>query len=281
MTPSQIYIYTIGHSSNLVDEHLDCLESSEIMPDMVTLELPDVDDPKKDISNGWRELLKQSPMTGFAWYCIRRENKQMYENTGGTSDRINSEFEVGRRFANDRGIPSANVDLPRAEVASRYATWLNRFHDAWTLIIAVVLSVILALIVVVFSLGGLSNLIQNGVTLTSFLAFLVVGVFGWGFLRYGVHLPLKAVGNVGQRYTERIREIRDKEMYERILEEAKTHNAESILLVAGVNHFDGIRSCAAKDGVDCLEIESPAVADYDGDFKNFTVEDFEKLIEGK
>lgn len=258
-------VYTIAHGIDTVEDHLDNLDSADISPEFVALELPDVDDINDDITSYSQGLIRQSPATGIGWYIVKYASKREYKKTDNTADRRDSEFEAGRQYADQHGIPHDRVDLSYSEVARRYATWPRRLRDTVVLLIGIGLTAAAWLITFLLGLDSLVILVNQGLTLPEIRR----AALGLGFaavLGYGGRLPaLFAIGKIGRWFRDTIRDIRDEAMYRQITNLAEERSATEGLLIVGANHFSGVEGLAGQDGVECRQIESPATSRYDGE----------------
>jgi len=277
MPLSRLAIYTTAHGIDSVDDHLDQLETSDFSPEFVALELPDVEDVTEDIDSFKRKLARQSPATGLVWYIVERINKQEYENTEGTADRGDAEFQAGRQYADQHNILDVAVDLDRGEVANQYVTWPRRLRDAVVLLIGIAVTVAVWVVALLLAFGGLQNLVEYGLTSKGILAA-VLGVGVAVILGHAGRLPtLYAIGKIGYWFRDAIRDLRDEAMYERLKEIAAERSATDGLLIVGAGHFSGISVLAEQDGVDCWQIESPAISRYDGDLDGISPQEMSEL----
>lgn len=79
----------------------------------------------------------------------------------------------------------------------------------------------------------------------------------------GCFSALYTIGKIDRWFRDTIREIRDDVMYDQIRRIAREQSASEGLLITGVAHFSGIETLAEQDGVECWQIESPAVSRYE------------------
>lgn len=59
----------------------------------------------------------------------------------------------------------------------------------------------------------------------------------------------------------------------------REQSASEGLLIAGATHFSGIEALAEQNGVECWQIESPAVSRYEGDLDELSPREIEDLAE--
>lgn len=277
MPLDRLAVYTIAHGIDSVEDHLNRLDSADISPEFVVLELPDVENVNKDITSYSKKLIRQSPATGVAWYIVEYASKREYKKTDNTADRVDSEFEAGRQYADQHGIPHERVDLSRSEIAKRYATWPRRLRDTAVLLIGIGITIAAWLIAFPLGLGSLVSLVNRGLTLSGTLN----AALGIGFaavLGYGGRLPaLFAVGKIGRWFRDTTGEPREEAMYNQITNIAEDRSKTEGLLIVGANHFSEIKSLADRDGVECWQIESPASARYDGDLDSVSPQEMSEL----
>jgi len=277
MPLSPLAIYTTAHGIDPVDDHIDQLETSDFSPEFVALELPDVEGVTEDIDSFKRKLARQSPATGLVLYIVERINKQEYENTEGTANRGDAEFEAGRRYADQHNIPDMAVDLDRAKVANQYATWPRRLRDTVVLLIGIALAIAMWVGAPLFALSGVQPLVEHGLTsqraLDAVMGVGLAAALGYG----GLFTTRLAIGKIGQWFLDAIRDFRNEAMYERLKETAAKRSATDGLLIIGAAHFSGISALAEQDGVDCWQIESPAITRYDGDLDGISPQEVSEL----
>ena len=275
MPLSRLYIYSIAHSVDSVEDHLARLESADISPGLVALELPE----SGAADGGIRSILKQSPATGIAWWYVARRRRQTYQSTEIVSGRPDTEFEAGRRFADEIGVPAVPVDLPHSEFAERYATWWRRLRDTLVLVGGYALAVAIASIGVLYTLVGLTAALGGGMSVME-VAYLLTGLLVIGFTYYRRKaLVIAPIGTVARWYRDRLREIRDEVMYDNIVRGSQNEKADSVLLVVGAAHATGIISHAEHNGIEYEVIESPAIENYEGDLDGITLERLAELLE--
>lgn len=274
MQLSCLYIYGIAHAVDSVEDHLAKLESADINPGVVALELPE----SGRVDGGVRSLLRESPATGIAWWYVVRRRRQTRQSNEGVSGRPDTEFEAGRRFADDIGAPVVPVDLPRDEVAGRYATWWRRIRDGMMLVGGLGFIAGTILFWILFTGWGLAAA-SNGSISNSGPFALLSGLLVIGYISANREFLLFPVGVVARWYLDRIREIRDEVMYDNIICASRKERAESVLLVVGAAHASGIASHAGLDGVEYEVLESPLVESYDGELDGITLEELIELSE--
>jgi hypothetical protein len=269
MSLSRLAIYTTAHGTDPVQAHLNRLEAADISPEIVAVELPDVDDVTEDINSLSRELLKRSPATGLVWHLVERINKREYENTDSTADRNDAEFEAGKQYADQHDIPHVAADLGRADIAARYATWTRRFRDAVVLLVGIGTAVTVWGLAALLALVGVGVLFNRGLTLPGLLGA-VIGVGSGVVLFYGGRfVALYTIGKIGRWFRDTIRDIRDEAMYDRLKTASTDHTATEALLIVGASHFSGIDALASQDDVTCWQIESPAIEHLREDYDRF------------
>jgi len=279
MSLGRLAVYTTGHGIDSVEAHLDRLDSADASPEFVALELPDVDNINEDLASFSRKVAKRSPATGIVWHIIERIEKRGYEKTDNKADREDAEFEAGRQYADQHGIPHDEVDLKRSEIAKRYATWPHRLRDAAVLLIGSGITVAVWGIAALCGLGGIVVLANHGFTLQGILsAALRVGLAF--ILLYLGRLPaLFAIGKIGYWFLDTIREHRDEAMYRQIKDLSEERSATEGLLIVGANHFSGIKAITEQDNVECWQIESPAISRYDGELERISPQEISELTQ--
>lgn len=279
MELSRLIIYATAHGIDPVQDHVSRLENSEISPDIVALELPNVNSVEEDINSFSLKITKQSPATGLVWHIIERVKSQEYEDSDQTASRGDSEFEAGRQYADEHEIPHFNVDLDRYSIADRYASWPRRIRDSVTLLLGASITLAMLILALFFGIGSLGILLEQGLTRRGIWQALF-GVAATGiFLLISRSAVKSTLRKIGRWFRDTIREIRDKEMYSRIRRIAREESAEEVLLIAGAAHFSGIKALADKDELTCRQIESPSVSAYEGDLEELTLNELEELLE--
>lgn len=281
MSLSRLGIYTTAHGLDSVQDHLDQLQDADISPEFVALELPDVDDVNEDIHSFSRELAKRSPATGFAWYIIERIHIRAYENTDNTSDRGDAEYEAGRRYAIQHDIQHVAVDLERSKVAKRYATWPRRIRDAAVVLAGGLITLTLWAVALFIALGGFLAFSNQRLTQQGILSVILAVGIAVVLVYVGRLSALYTIGKIGRWFRDTIREMRDDVMYDQICRISREQSASEGLLIAGAAHFSEIEALAEQDGVECWQIESPAISRYDGDLDEFSPRKMEDLAEPK
>jgi hypothetical protein len=279
MPLSRLAIYTTAHGLDSVQDHHDQLEAADISPDFIALELPDVDDVNKDIHSFSRKLAKQSPATGFAWYIIERIHIRAYKDTDHTAARGDAEYEAGRQYANQHDIPHIAVDLERSKVAERYATWPRRIRDTTVLLAGGGFALALWAVALYLTLGGLLALFNQGFTQQGILSILLAGIIAAVLMYAGRFSAFYTIGKIGRWFRDTIREVRDDVMYDQTRRIGREHSASEGLLITGAAHFSGIEALAEQDGVECWQIESPAVSRYEGYLDELSPQEMEELAE--
>jgi hypothetical protein len=277
MTLSNLAVYTTAHGIDPVKTHIVQLEDADVSPDIVGLELPDVDDVNENIDSFVHELAKRSPSTAFTWYIVERINKKAYQSTSDTADRGDSEFEAGKQYADRHDIPHISVDLGRHEIAERYATWPRRIRDSIVLLIGLLVAMALWLIAVGAVLNGLATLYNYGFSSRGVGGITLGILFAVGLTLAGRFTILYAVGKIGYWFRDALREIRDEAMYENLSTRSAADSPDTGLLIVGAAHFSGIKSIAEADGTECWQIESPAITRYDGELDGLSPSELSEI----
>lgn len=66
-------------------------------------------------------------------------------------------------------------------------------------------------------------------------------------------------------------------MYHQITDLSEEKSPTRSLLIVGASHFSGIKTLAGQDGVECWQIESPAISRYDGDLDEISPQEMSEL----
>lgn len=281
MSLTHLAVYTTAHGIDQVESHLEQFEHANISPDIIGLELPDVDDVNENIGSLVRGLARRSPATAFTWYLVERINKKAYQNTSNTADIGGSEFQAGKQYANRYGIPYVSVDLGRDEIAERYATWPRRIRDSIVLLIGLLVATILWVLALGAILNGLATVYNYGLSSRGIVGIALGMILGVGLTLAGRFAVLYVVDKIGNWFLVTLREMRNDAMYAKFKASSSANSANTGLLIVGAAHFSGIESIAESNDIECWKIESPAISRYDGELDGISPSEMSELAPSK
>ena len=279
--PSHIWVYTTFHGADTVEVHLDVLDKADIDPDVVALEVPESGIVSTGAQSLPREALKRSPATGLLLRWASNQHREDFEASSLVSDRGDSEFEAGRQFAADRGVPVVNADLARDEICRQYFSPWRVVRDTVAVLLGLGTFLVSAMLVVVGAFLALGSVLEFGFS-SSGVFGVVLGAFivFVGYLFFSNWLPRIVSYLWGdlvlKSFIEGIRSVRDAAMFETITDSCDVAR-DTVLLVVGKSHFEGIAGLADEQGIVCEEIESPAVGDFETVPENPTIKDLEEI----
>lgn len=252
MTIEEIYVYETAHKADPVDVHLEELSDWDISPDFIGLELPSDGE-----LNGLRPIVKRSPATAIVLYLVTKLQTRFQTRGPSNASRDDAEYEAGRQFADELGVPAENVDRNRSALYSEYFTWPRRLWD--TLLFAGVIAA--ALFAIMLVLMVIIGLVRFGITAPA------VGITLICFLAVGgsVHLSLFLLSRIGNAFTDGIRDTRDEMMFTTTVDRCHETGGETALIIAGKRHSHGLTKLAEDHGIDSYTRSAPSVKSIDGE----------------